>query len=126
MNCKDCYHCDVCHLRISLNMDYDEVKDKPITEMEKRCEYFKNKSRIIELPCKVGTKVYVISSQTSDNHNLFIFEDVIDRYIIDENGIIMCFTNHLSKNDYRNKWDRIFTDKAKAEAKLKELNNGTT
>lgn len=34
-------------------MDYDEVKDKPITEMEKRCEYFKNKSRIIELPYKV-------------------------------------------------------------------------
>lgn len=50
MTCKDCYHCDVCHLRISLNMDYDEVKDKPITEMEKRCEYFKDKSRIIELP----------------------------------------------------------------------------
>lgn len=53
MTCKNCYHCDVCHLRISLNMDYDEVKDKPITEMEKRCEYFKNKSRIIELPYKV-------------------------------------------------------------------------
>ena len=77
---------------------------------------------VIVPPCKVGTKVYVISSQTSDNHNLFIFEDVIDRYIIDENGIIMCFTNHLSKSDYRNKWDRVFTDKSKAEAKLKELN----
>jgi hypothetical protein len=34
-------------------MDYDEVKDKPITEIEKRCKYFKNKSRIIELPYKV-------------------------------------------------------------------------
>lgn len=45
MTCKDCYHHDVCHLRISLNMDYDEVKDKPITEMEKRCEYFKNKNK---------------------------------------------------------------------------------
>lgn len=58
MMCKDCYHCDVCHLRIFLNMDYDEVKDKPITEMEKSCEYFKDKSRIIELPCKVGSFVY--------------------------------------------------------------------
>ena len=110
MTCKDCIHYEACDFHFNL-------KEYP----PDNCTLFKDKSRFIELPCKVGTKVYVISSQTSDNHNLFIFEDVIDRYIIDENGIIMCFTNHLSKSDYRNKWDRVFTDKSKAEAKLKEL-----
>lgn len=47
MTCKDCYHHDVCHLRISLNMDYDEVKDKPITEIEKRCEYFRTNHALL-------------------------------------------------------------------------------
>ena len=117
VTCKDCIHYDVCHNNFK-NIDLNEE----MTD-EHCCVYFKDKSLIVELPCKVGTKVYVISSQTSDNHNLFIFEDVIDRYIIDENGIIMCFINNLSKSDYRNKWDRVFTDKSKAEAKLKELNN---
>lgn len=49
MKCEDCYHCDICHLRIALNMDYDEVQDKTITNAEK-CDHFKDKSQIIELP----------------------------------------------------------------------------
>lgn len=134
MTCKDCIHYNVCHRRIN-SIDFlpvikgkvsiSSIMYKKCDNVEKHCLHFKDESLVVELPYKIGTKVYVISSQTSDNHNLFIFKDIIDRYIIDENDIIMCFTNHFSKSAYRNKynvWDRVFTDKSKAEAKLKELN----
>ena len=62
MTCKDCYHHDVCHIRINsidflpvikgkvsrLSIMYKECDD-----VEKHCSHFKDKSRIIELPYKV-------------------------------------------------------------------------
>lgn len=49
MTCKDCVHYDVCQ--------YDgELCDNP-----DMCEFFKPKSRFVELPCKVGQTVYVVS-----------------------------------------------------------------
>lgn len=40
MTCKDCYHYEMCLPRVAVSND-------------KICQYFKDKSRIIELPCKV-------------------------------------------------------------------------
>lgn len=51
MICKDCCHYDVCCLRILYNMDYDLLNH--INTNAEKCEHFKDKSRIIELPCKV-------------------------------------------------------------------------
>lgn len=45
MTCKDCYHYDMCLPRVAVGGD-------------KICESFKDESRIVELPCKVGDKVY--------------------------------------------------------------------
>lgn len=127
MICKDCYHCDVCHLRISLNMDYDEVKDKPITEMEKRCEYFKDKSRIIELPCKVGDEAYYISIKRYSPLSYKLLKAKVINFNINRNGIYVVELKTL-KSDYTFTLDirKAYFDKSEAEAKLKELNNGTT
>lgn len=45
MTCKDCIHYDVCQ-------DYDH-RVMLFYNIAKKCKYFKDKSRIIELPCKV-------------------------------------------------------------------------
>lgn len=45
MTCKDCIHYQVCQ-------DYDH-RVMLFYNIAKKCEYFKDKSRIIELPCKV-------------------------------------------------------------------------
>lgn len=114
MNCKDCYHCDVCHLRISLNMDYDEVKDKPITEMEKRCEYFKDKSRIIELPFIAMIEQYIVNGKFADNIYLQKFNGRYATVYIDKNKWGTPLIDICGKSSYNTE---------EAEARLKELNN---
>lgn len=44
MACEDCIHYDVC--------GFNEYKD-----FNEICSFFKDKSRIIELPCKVGKEL---------------------------------------------------------------------
>lgn len=50
MTCKDCINFDVC----TIGNENDEIM----------CNLFKDKSRIIELPYPLRTKVFVIRSQS--------------------------------------------------------------
>lgn len=112
MTCKDCYHYDACKFyNKNLPEEYDTI--------EWQCDNFKDKSLIVELPYPLRTKVFVIRSQTSDKNNLYIFEDYITGYIYGKYGLLMTFDYHLSEDNF----ERVFTDKSKAEEKLKELNN---
>ena len=74
---------------------------------------------VIVPPFKVGTKVYVITSATSDGKNLYIFEDIITAYQINMGYRVMCFDNHLGEPHWN--WDKVFLTKEEAEEKLKEL-----
>lgn len=58
MTCKDCVHYEVC------NKLGDEV-----LENFDICVGFKDKSKFIELPCKVGDKVFIIGR---NNHETYI------------------------------------------------------
>lgn len=49
--CKDCLHCDVCHAVHIGGF---------IQECAEACKNFKDESRYIELPCKMGDVVYRI------------------------------------------------------------------
>ena len=51
MTCKDCYHCNAC-------CGHDEEKENREYPPSERCRDFKDKSRIVELPCKVGDTMY--------------------------------------------------------------------
>ena len=122
MTCKDCYHCENCHLRIALNMDYDETKNKPITKMEKRCEYFKDKLLIVELPCKVGDKVYYISIKRYVPLTHKIVEVEVLDYNINGYGICGVKIRPLnSECAFTMSINKVYFTKSEAEAKLKEL-----
>lgn len=56
MMCKDCVHYEVCAEQEAMlgEKEIDKIKG-----VEKHCEYFKPKSRFVELPCEVGQTVYV-------------------------------------------------------------------
>lgn len=115
MTCKDCYHYEACKFNNkNLPEEYDPI--------EWQCDNFKDKSLVVELPYPLRTKVFVIRSQTSDKNNLYILEDYITGYIYGKYGLLMTFDYHLSEDNF----ERVFTDKSKAEEKLKELNNETT
>ena len=58
-SCKDCVHVEVCceknlHVAVGMNI-IPRFKYKRI---EQECKDFKDRSRFVELPCRVGDKVY--------------------------------------------------------------------
>ena len=64
--CKDCIHYDVC------------IWDGEIVENSDNCSYHKDKSRIVELPCKVGDDVYCLAGS---NGNKIEKDECIGYYI---------------------------------------------
>lgn len=55
MTCKDCYHCDVCSEKDGTTNFYG--KELACNDVDKICQYFKDKSLIIELPIKATDKL---------------------------------------------------------------------
>ena len=79
MTCKDCVHYEVCKDDVELYRDsYDCLE---VDGVEKNCEYFKPKSRFVELPCEVGQKIYKIWSV--GKHGRSIAEFVVKHIDID-------------------------------------------
>lgn len=126
MTCKDCYHCEACENRFAglKKICVDEpVKHLELNPaVEKCCENFKNKSRIIELPCKVGDEAYLISIKRYSPVSYKLVKAKVIGFNINRSGIYnvelktlesdFTFTRHISK---------VHFDKSEAEAKLKEL-----
>lgn len=66
--CKDCYHFDACVDKLGTTKFYDNVI--AANNVEDLCKTFKDKSLVLDLPCKVGSTVYVVRSCTccSEEH----------------------------------------------------------
>lgn len=97
MTCKDCYGCEICaefgseHLPSDLDSRYFEYKD--IDNVEQECPCFKDKSRFVELPCKVGDTVYLVDFEygiykciVNDIQILSDNEPVYTLYFYSQNG----------------------------------------
>ena len=60
MTCKECLCYEVCQHKWAYSI-FINIHNKIYMEgMEKKCEFFKPKSRFVELPCEVGSTVYVL------------------------------------------------------------------
>lgn len=131
MNCKDCYHYDVCHIRIN-SIDFlpvikgkvsiSSIMYKECDDVEKHCLHFKDKSRFVELPCKVGDKAYYLSIKRAVPLTYKIEQAEVLNYNINRYGIFDVKIRQLN-SDYifRTSIDKIYFTKEEAEAKLKEL-----
>lgn len=79
---------------------------------------------VIVLPCKVGDKVYIVKSRTSDDKNLYIIEDVVKRIVFDKSedtGFIHSrieFFNTSSVSDWL--FQNIFLTREEAEKALEK------
>ena len=129
MNCKDCYHYDVCHIRIN-SIDFlpvikgkvslASIMYKECDDVEKHCLHFKDKSRIIELPCKVGDEIYCINGTQTYKAKVHCVscggrcsDWQFHIYDCDKDNACVLL------KDFKKDW---FLTKEEAEAKLKELN----
>lgn len=103
MTCKDCIHYEVC---------CDEYE---LAHAE-NCNNFKDKSKYIELPCKVGDRIYrpVIDYIREETVML-----IIQRIFKDE--LVVTLHTDYSTYDLKEIGDLYFFTKSEAEQKLKEL-----
>lgn len=111
MACKDCIHYDVCHKK-EWYLELGNISEHE--GVDKVCKFFKDKSRFIELP----KTIWVISEclELEEYEVLGVFTTNNSIWLDTEGNkqqLLMQISN------YNKTW---FTDKAKAEAKLKELN----
>ncbi len=91
-------------------------------DVEKHCLHFKDKSRFVELPCKVGDKAYYLSIKRAVPLTYKIEQAEVLNYNINRYGIFDVKIRQLN-SDYifRTSIDKIYFTKEEAEAKLKEL-----
>ncbi len=117
MTCKDCIHYEVCAIEVVMN-----------TAINGNCKFFKDKSKIIELPCKVGDTIYYIFKAEIDRNaiNGFIVSEPIKITEVGTRGFwTSAFPNeHPDDMDNFEPWDSIgktvFLTKEEAEQALKK------
>ena len=113
--CKDCIHYDVCQ-RLDVCFKYYNVPS-PIHLPETCSDFFKDKSRYIELPCAVGQKVYRISGNFCGEK---IYEGVIDQIVVKDGKKISFYVYghplHFTTDDIGK---TVFLAKEEAEQALK-------
>ena len=71
--CKECVHNNICNIK----QKYNHPK-YALQHIEKYCEHFKDHSRFVELPLKVGDTFYTFNYD----------EDAVSEQIVDEIRII--------------------------------------
>lgn len=114
MTCKECYHFGLCRYNSNVsNADNLEI-----------CDDFKDKSKIIELPCKVGDIVYVIYDKyVTSAKVLAAYIDqaggMFDLQIKTKNETTTGFKSVIDKDNYT--FQTVFLTKAEAEKALEEL-----
>ena len=115
--CKDCIGYGFCSL-------WDEYNDEPYKDGNSdNCHNyssFKDKSRFIELPCDVGTELF-LSDYLMYHHRLKEYKFIGERVVM----IIECFEFQRTCKRFVDEHfgKTVFLTKEEAEAKLKELNN---
>ena len=115
MTCKDCIHYEACReydrafWGHTSNKHSDLINAKP-----EDCPYFKDRSRFVELPCKLGDTVYYFNSDGE------IYSQKVSGFIVNFVGILVdsdvMFDSHLMG-------DRFFSTREEAERALKEREN---
>ncbi|MCM1115692.1 MAG: hypothetical protein NC397_09370 [Clostridium sp.] len=136
MTCKDnCLHYEVCqdfkrNICTVCNLRHAEFK----INRDGLCDYFKDKSKYIELPCKVGDTVYVkgvpliISFLHIESEVYFVIQFDCDDcfkcpFYEDEvsfEGEHDCRTRGYLEFSEKDIGKTVFLTKSEAEAKLKE------
>lgn len=112
--CDNCYHYEACLNSLSENKGLNN------TEVFV-CEHYKDKSLIVELPCRVGDTVYVCYESPKG-----IFETTIARFEIYGKFTTVVFSNGSQFTVWKNDWSAyksaVFLSREEAERALEEIN----
>ena len=120
MTCKDCIHYDVCVI-------VENSADNEDYNTEFGCTDFKDKSRFVELPCKLGDSIFYVHRNSKGNNSIFkvnVFGIVVNIY--DDFKKIYLKIIYKNTDGYIDRATAIygvnaFSSLEEAELKLKEL-----
>lgn len=118
MTCKDCIHDDVCEYKKIFCEKFDRLFD--FIDIETECKHFKDKSRIIELPCGVGDTFYAIVNGQIIAYNCVGFKYGHSAFT-EKNNELLLLTVYDMEFEFG---EEAFLSNEEAEAKIKELNHG--
>ena len=118
MTCKDCIHWELCkngHYRFAEIVKFIHELD----DIENACDYFKAKSLIVELPCEIGTELF-LSDYLMQHHRLKEYKFIGTRVVM----VIECFEFQRTCKRFLDEHfgKTVFLTKEEAEVRLKELN----
>jgi len=82
-SCKDCVHVGVCRFK-DLPAPLSDSYIRESECIEKRCGDFKDRSRFVELPCKVGERLFVPIPKSK-----YIAEYAVIAFWVEESGTII-------------------------------------
>ena len=127
MTCKDCIHYDLCRSCSRIQLGWHGNSVHYVENIEEICKDFKDRSRFVELPCKVGDMVYVLKGDHIE------FAHVIAIYLDNSGGMFdlkifkeIAINFYISKyNTFENIGKTVFLTREEAEQalKLKEREN---
>lgn len=105
--CKGCLKADVC--KHKANLDKDPIIGKSVEQ----CECFKDKSKSVDLPCKVGDVVYAVSKC----NNKIFSKKVVEILLKEDNGYVYTEPCYFIFEDFGKV---VFLTREEAEKVLKE------
>lgn len=125
-SCKDCLSYEVCEARIAADENYpgrNYIKNN-------NCSKFKDRTRFVELPCRVGDNIFHIADyidgvDIKTVHHFRIVEDGVYLYSDPWDGEI-CQSNQVGKivvDEYGYGWNGYFLTEDKAKKALEEREN---
>lgn len=118
MDCKDCIHFDVCEEKWAQRFIFTQGDKAYMHGVDERCKHFKDKSRMVELPVKVGQTVYRIWACGKNGHSIANFKVIGihnrgDGWYIIYEGKKKCYTAYFT--DFGKS---VFLTKSEAENAL--------
>ena len=112
MTCNDCIHSGVCAIQLEPHYILDRAQKlmRESNNVEHECLSFKDRSRFVELPCKVGDIVYCLTLPE---------KRMVTRIIVTRYGLRIT-VNDMFSFDMSQIGKTIFLTKEQAEQALKE------
>ena len=119
MTCKDCIHYDLCRSCSRIQLGWHGNSVHYVENMEEICKDFKDRSRFVELPCKVGDTLFVPTRNLVSEYKIVSFH-VCGEGIWYRTNVIKGILTRLISDNVEIIGKTVFLTREEAEQALKE------
>ena len=119
MTCKDCIHYDLCRSCSRIQLGWHGNSVHYVENIEEICKDFKDCSRFVELPCKVGDTLFVPTRNLVSEYKIVSFH-VCGEGIWYRTNVIKGILTRLISDNVEIIGKTVFLTREEAEQVLKE------